>query len=131
MAELPLVKRPRHHAGGSNRLRADGSHRTSARPPHLRNVDPADRISKNEMEEPQMNMIRAFSLWAMIGIILLAVAISFIFIVSELYSERVLGKVSGAIDAGGNLTTYGYIIQLISLLIGAVLGRILFAATGL
>lgn len=64
-------------------------------------------------------------------IILLAVAISFIVVASDTYGDHVLGRFSGALTAEGELSTYGYILQLISLLIGTVLSRMGLALAGL
>lgn len=64
-------------------------------------------------------------------IILLAVALSFLFVISDMFNENVVSRFSGAIGTDGNPTTYGYIVQDASLLIMAVLGRIMFALGGL
>ena len=57
---------------------------------------------------------------------LLAVAISFIIIVSDMYNEKVIHKIPGA-QRGGELTTRGYLMQLVSLLFGSVLFKVLFS----
>jgi hypothetical protein len=64
-------------------------------------------------------------------IILLAVALAFLFVISDIYNEAVVSRFKGAIGPDGNPTTYGYLIQDASLLIAAVIGRILFALGGL
>ncbi len=64
-------------------------------------------------------------------IILLAVALAFLFVISDIYNENVVARFNGAIGTDGNPTTYGYMIQTISLLIGTILGRILFALGGM
>lgn len=64
-------------------------------------------------------------------IILLAVAIAFIVVASDMYGEHVLSRFSGSLSPEGELTTYGYTLQLISLLIGTVLCRMGLALGGL
>ncbi len=64
-------------------------------------------------------------------VILLAVALAFLFVISDIYNDNVVSRFAGAIGNDGNPTTYGYMIQTISLLIGTILGRILFAIGGL
>lgn len=59
---------------------------------------------------------------------MLAVAIAFIFIVSDIYNDNVIHKIPGSVGDSGDLTTKGYMMQLISLLIGSLLFRILFYA---
>lgn len=57
-------------------------------------------------------------------IILLAIAIAYLFVVSDLYGEHILSRFNGA-TRDGEITTYGYVVQLCSLLIGTVIGRIM------
>ena len=64
-------------------------------------------------------------------IILLAVALSFLFVISDIYNDNVVSRFAGAIGPDGNPTTKGYLIQTVSLLVGTILGRILFALGGL
>jgi hypothetical protein len=64
-------------------------------------------------------------------IILLAVALAFLFVISDIYNDNVVARFAGAIGSDGNPTSYGYMIQTVSLLIGTILGRIMFALGGL
>ena len=57
---------------------------------------------------------------------LLEVAIAFLVVVSNMYNERVLTQMPGA-TKNGELTTRGYMMQLVSLLVGSVMFKILFA----
>lgn len=57
---------------------------------------------------------------------LLAVAISYLIIVSDLYQERVIQNIKNATGQSGDLTTFGYMFQLLSLLIGTIILRIMF-----
>ncbi len=60
-------------------------------------------------------------------IFLLIIAISFLFISSDLFYTHVLVKYKGAINDRGDMTTYGYILQLITMLITAIIGKILIS----
>ena len=64
-------------------------------------------------------------------VILLAVALAFLFVISDIYNDTVVSRFPGAIGPDGNPTTKGYMIQTISLMIGTVLGRVLFTVGGL
>ncbi len=60
-------------------------------------------------------------------VFLLVVAISFLFISSDLFYTHVLSKYKSALDNRGDMTTYGYIIQLITMLLMAVFGKTLIS----
>jgi len=62
-------------------------------------------------------------------IMLFCVAIAFIFIMSDLYDEHILSKVKGAMNENQEVTTYGYMVQLISLLITTVISKMLMSMT--
>ena len=59
--------------------------------------------------------------------IIFCIAISYLFIVSDIFHENVIYKLDGTKDSIGNLTTYGYITQLVSLIIGTILSRALLS----
>ena len=63
-------------------------------------------------------------------IMLFCVAIAFIFIMSDLYDEHILSKVKGAMSENQEVTTYGYMVQLVSLLITVVISKILMSMAG-
>lgn len=60
-------------------------------------------------------------------ILLLCVAIAFIFVVSDIFYENVLCKKTGSVDINGDITNYGYMLQLITLLITTVASRFVIA----
>lgn len=60
--------------------------------------------------------------WFMI----LAVAIAFLVVVSNTFNDHVIKRMPGG-TRNGELTTRGYMIQLISLLIGSILVKIFFS----
>ena len=60
-------------------------------------------------------------------LILLAIAIAYLFINLEIYDEFILNKVEGTKTPNGDITSYGYMIKLLSLLIGTLLSRFLFS----
>lgn len=61
-------------------------------------------------------------------LLLLCVAIAFIFIISDIFYENVLCKKSGSVDSNGDITNYGYMLQLVSLLITTIISRFFIAA---
>lgn len=63
-------------------------------------------------------------------VIIFCVAISYLLVVSDIFHDSVIYKFSGTKDGIGNLTTYGYIIQLLSLLIGTIISRAFLSMTG-
>ena len=60
-------------------------------------------------------------------VMLFCVAISFIFIMSDIFNERVLSKIEGTITNSQEITTYGYMIQLVSLLIATVISKMMLS----
>lgn len=90
-----------------------------------------DKDSVNKERPDDFMSVLVDKMYNFDWIILLAVALAFLFVISDVYNETVVARFAGAIGTDGNPTTYGYMIQTISLLIGTILGRILFAIGGL
>ncbi len=58
-------------------------------------------------------------------VFLIIIAISFLFVSSDLFYSNILAKYKGATDEHNDMTTYGYIIQLVTMLLMAVVGKML------
>ena len=87
-------------------------------------IDTTSKDAPDDFISMSVDRVLGFD-WMM----LLAVAISFIFVVSDFFNDRVLHRFPKAIGTNDEITNHGYIIQLISLLIGTILGKIIFSLT--
>ena len=92
-------------------------------------IEDAKPIKESNKPDDFLSII-VDKVYAFDWIMLLAVAISFIFIISDLYNEQILNKFKGAINESQDVTTYGYMIQLCSLLIGTIVSKMLFSIAG-